>query len=219
VCGCARAPGRFPASCGLARLVQRLAAERNPNMAQQQTQKPKPSQPFLTDVAELRRRAREHMENGALTSTYRGAVETAVEILNAALATEIVCVLRYSYHAIAATGLASEGVRAEFEEHAKDEQEHARRLAERINQLGGKPNMNPDGLLSRSHSEYVEGDTLVDMIKENLVAERVAIDSYREIARYFADNDPTSRKLIESLLEKEEEHASDMQDLLARHAR
>jgi bacterioferritin len=183
---------------------------------------PKPvdkSQPFLTDVTELRRRARQHMEKGAVTDSYRGDVNVAVDILNTALATEIVCVLRYTYHAIAATGLASESVKAEFQQHADEEQAHAKRIAERINQLGGKPNMNPDGILSRSHSEFVEGDTLVDMIKENLVAERIAIDSYREIARYFGDNDPTSRRLIEEILEQEEEHANDMQDLLVKHGK
>jgi bacterioferritin len=118
-----------------------------------------------------------------------------------------------------ATGLASESVKAEFQTHADEEQAHARKLADRINQLGGTPNMNPDGLLSRSHTEYVEGDTLVDMIRENLVAERIAIDSYREIARYFGDNDPTSRRLVEEILEQEEEHANDMQDLLAQQGR
>jgi bacterioferritin len=183
-------------------------------MAKSEDQKP-----FLTDVAELRRRAREHMEKGAVTDTYRGDVKTAIDILNAALATEIVCVLRYTFHAIMATGLASESVKAEFQTHADEEQAHARKLADRINQLGGTPNMNPDGLLSRSHTEYVEGDTLVDMIRENLVAERIAIDSYREIARYFGDNDPTSRRLVEEILEQEEEHANDMQDLLAQQGR
>jgi bacterioferritin len=145
-------------------------------------------------------------------------VKQAIELLNTALATEIVCVLRYRYHAIVAAGIHSESVKAEFEEHANDEQGHAQRLAERIQQLGGKPDMNPGGLLSRSHTEYVEGDSLVDMIKENLIAERIAVDSYREMARFFADNDPTTRRLIEELLEKEEEHANDMQDLLQSHA-
>src|SRR5688572_27527743 len=170
-------------------------------------------QPFLTDVIELRKRARKHMERGAVTNDYGGSVEQAVELLNTALATEIVCVLRYKYHAVMASGIHSESVKAEFEEHAADEQGHADRLAERINQLGGKPNMNPDGLLARSHSEYVEGESLVDMIRENLVAERIAIESYREMIRFF-DHDPTTRKLLEHILEKEEEHASDMHDLL-----
>ena len=177
------------------------------------------SKPFLTDVTELRRRAREHMEKGAVTSTYLGDVKTAVDILNTALATEIVCVLRYSFHAIMADGINAEGVKKEFATHAKEEQEHAGRIAERINQLGGKPDMNPQGLLTRSHSEYVEGNSLVDMIKENLVAERIAIDSYREIIRYFGDNDPTTRNMFEEILATEEEHANDMQDLLAKHGK
>ncbi len=177
-----------------------------------------PKKPFLTDIQELRRRAREHMDKGAVTHSYQGDVQTAIDILNEALATEIVCVLRYSYHAIVATGLNSDSVRGEFQEHAREEQEHAGRIAERINQLGGKPNMHPEGLLVRSHSEYVEGASLVDMIKENLVAERIAIESYREMIRFFGDNDPTSRRLMEEILEKEEEHANDMQDLLATHA-
>jgi bacterioferritin len=175
--------------------------------------------PFLTDVTELRRRAREQMERGAVTATYRGDVKTAVDILNTALATEIVCVLRYSFHAIMADGINSESVKKEFATHAREEQEHAGRIAERINQLGGKPDMNPQGLLTRSHSEYVEGSSLIDMIRENLVAERIAIDSYREIIGYFGENDPTTRVLFEEILEKEEEHANDMQDLLAAHGK
>jgi bacterioferritin len=177
-----------------------------------------PKQTFVSDIKELRRRAREHMEKGAVTPSYTGDVETAVKILNEALATEIVCVLRYSYHATAATGVNSESVKEEFSEHAREEQEHAGRIAERINQLGGKPNMNPEGILTRSHSEYVEGDTLVDMIKENLIAERIAIESYREMIKYFGESDPSSRRLMESILAKEEEHANDMQDLLKTHA-
>src|SRR5262249_25402634 len=166
-----------------------------------------PKQTFVSDIKELRRRAREHIEKGAVTPSYQGDVETAVKILNEALATEIVCVLRYSYHATAATGVNSESVKEEFSEHAREEQEHAGQIAERINQLGGKPNMNPEGLLTRSHSEYVEGDTLVDMIKENLIAERIAIESYKEMIKYFGETDPTSRRLMESILAKEEEHA------------
>jgi bacterioferritin len=171
-------------------------------------------QPFVTDVTELRKRARQHMERGAVTGDYGGDVEQAIALLNTALATEIVCVLRYQYHAIMASGIHSESVKAEFAEHAADEQDHANRLAERINQLGGKPNMNPEGLLSRSHSEYVEGESLVDMIRENLVAERIAIESYREMVKFFAGHDPTTRRLLEDLLSKEEEHANDMNDLL-----
>lgn len=170
--------------------------------------------PFLTDVTELRRRAREHMERGAVMAGYAGDVDQAVALLNTALATEIVCVLRYQYDAIMATGIHSEPAKREFAEHAADEQQHATRLAERISQLGGKPDMNPEGLLSRSHSEYASGDTLLEMLRENLVAERIAIDSYREMIQWFAPHDPTTRKLLEEILEKEEEHADDMHGLL-----
>ena len=174
-------------------------------------------QPFLTDVNELRRRAREHIDDGAMTSTYGGDVKKAISILNDALATELVCVLRYKRHYYCATGISSEGVKEEFAEHAAEEQEHADMLAERITELGGEPDFNPQGLISRSHSQYVEGKDLVDMIKENLVAERIAIDSYREQIRYFGSNDPTTRRMLEEILEKEEEHADDMHDLLVAH--
>jgi len=169
---------------------------------------------FAMDVQAIRRRAREHMEKGAVTNNYGGNVETAIKVLNEALATEIVCVLRYKFHAITAQGINSEAVKQEFAEHAKDEQEHADWLGERINQLGGKPNFNPEGIVTRSSTQYVEGETLLSMIKENLVAERIAIETYREMVRYFADRDPTTRKLLETILAKEEEHANDMQDLL-----
>ncbi len=169
---------------------------------------------FVMDVQAIRRRAREHMEKGAVTSNYEGNVETAIKILNDALATEIVCVLRYKFHAVTAQGINSESVKQEFAEHAHDEQEHADWLGERINQLGGKPNYNPEGLQTRSATQYVEGESLLSMIKENLVAERIAIETYREMVRYFADRDPTTRKLLETILAKEEEHANDMQDLL-----
>lgn len=176
-------------------------------------------QPFLTDVKELRRRAREHIDKGAITEAYRGDPKVVCDVLNQALATEIVCVLRYKRHFFMAKGLNKDAVAAEFAEHAVDEQQHADSIAERITQLGGEPDLNPEGLASRSHSEYVEGDTLVDMIKEDLIAERVAIESYTEIIRFFGDNDPTTRRLMESILGKEEEHANDMQDLLARVGR
>ena len=176
-------------------------------------------QPFLTDVKELRRRAREHIDKGAITEAYRGDPKVVCDVLNQALATEIVCVLRYKRHFFMAKGLNKDAVAAEFAEHAADEQQHADSIAERITQLGGEPDLNPEGLASRSHSEYVEGDTLVDMIKEDLIAERVAIESYTEIIRFFGDNDPTTRRLMESILGKEEEHANDMQDLLARVGR
>ena len=177
----------------------------------------RPAKPFLTDVKTLRARARQHLEDGAMTATYRGDVKRAIEILQSVLATEIVCVLRYTQHAIAASGISSEGVKAEFAEHAKDERAHMMSVAERINQLGGKPNFNPEGILTRSASQYVEGADLVDMIKENLIAERIAVDHYRELIRYFGDDDPGTRTMIEGILRKEEEHADDMHDLLVAH--
>jgi len=172
---------------------------------------------FASDIETIRKRAREHLEEGALTPDYGGDVETAIALLNAAVATEIVCTLRYRFHALTATGIASEAVKEEFEEHAREEDQHMRWFAERINQLGGKPDLDPDGLTSRAHSQYVEGADLIDMIKENLVAERIAIETYREMVRYFAPHDPTTRRLFERVLAKEEEHANDMQDLLASH--
>lgn len=172
---------------------------------------------FVADINEIRRRAREHMDQGALTENYGGNVETTVKLLNEAVATELVCTLRYKFHAAMATGLSSEGVKAEFEQHATEEQQHMDELIERITQLGGKPNLNPEGLLTRSASEYVEGNSLVEMIKENLVAERIAIETYREMIRYFGNNDPTTRAMLERILAKEEEHANDMLDLLSAH--
>jgi bacterioferritin len=175
------------------------------------------SKPFLTDVKTLRARARRHLESGDVTETYKGDASRTIEVLQSVLATEIVCVLRYTMHSIAATGISSEGVKAEFAEHAKEEQEHAMAVAERINQLGGKPNFNPEGLLSRSASQYAEGENLVDMIRENLIAERIAVDHYRELIRYFGDDDPATRVMIEEILVVEEEHANDMHDLLVAH--
>ncbi|HLY04228.1 MAG TPA: ferritin-like domain-containing protein [Rhizomicrobium sp.] len=175
------------------------------------------SKPFLTDVKTLRDRARQHLESGDVTQSYKGDVKRTIEILQSVLATEIVCVLRYTMHAIAATGISSEGVKDEFAEHAREEQEHMMAVAERINQLGGKPNFNPEGLLSRSASQYAEGENLVDMIRENLVAERIAVDHYRELIRYFGDDDPATRVMIEEILVVEEEHANDMHDLLVAH--
>jgi bacterioferritin len=172
---------------------------------------------FLTDMKEIRRRARQHLDEGAVTANYRGKVEDSVAMLNHAVATEIVCILRYKFHAVCATGLASEAVKEEFAQHAREEEQHLDLLAERINQLGGKPNLNPDGVAARAASEYVEGDNLVEMIKENLVAERVAIETYRDMVRYFADKDPTTRVLMERILAQEEEHANDMHDLLVTH--
>jgi bacterioferritin len=144
-------------------------------------------------------------------------VDKAIEILQTVLATEIVCVLRYTMHAVAATGISSEGVKAEFEQHAKEEQEHMTAVAERINQLGGKPDFNPEGLASRAASEYGSAGNLVEMIKENLIAERIAIDHYRELIRYFGDQDPGTCTMLEGILVVEEEHANDMHDLLVAH--
>jgi bacterioferritin len=171
-------------------------------------------QAFLTDVKTLRDRARQHIVDGAVTQGYVGDTQTAVRVLNAALATELVCVLRYKRHYFMARGIHSGPVASEFLEHAGEEQEHADRIAERIVQLGGEPDFAPDGLSTRSHSEYVEGRTLVEMIKEDLVAERIAIDSYREMIAYFAAFDSTTRRMLEEITATEEEHADDLADLL-----
>ena len=170
--------------------------------------------PFLTDIKTLRERARQHIERGAITEGYSADRETVIKVLNEALATEIVCVLRYKRHYFMASGIHAESVAAEFLQHANEEQGHADQIAQRIVQLGGAPNFNPEGLLSRSHAEYVEGDTLIDMIKEDLVAERIAIDSYREIIQYLGNDDPTTRRMMESILAMEEEHADDLVNLL-----
>jgi bacterioferritin len=170
--------------------------------------------PFLTDIKTLRERARRHIERGAVTEGYTADRETVVKLLNEALATEIVCVLRYKRHYFMATGIHADSVAAEFLEHATDEQGHADQIAARIVQLGGAPNFNPEGLLMRSHAEYVEGESLTEMIKEDLVAERIAIDSYRDLINYFGNDDPTSRRLMESILAVEEEHADDLVSLL-----
>ena len=184
-------------------------------MADQPGVKPVSDKPFLTDIQTLRERARQHIEQGAITEGYKADRETVIKVLNEALATEIVCVLRYKRHYFMASGIHAESVAAEFLQHANDEQGHADQIAQRIVQLGGEPDFNPQGLLTRSHAEYVEGDTLTDMIKENLVAERIAIDSYREIIQYVGNDDPTTRRLMESILAVEEEQAADMVNLLA----
>jgi bacterioferritin len=171
-------------------------------------------QPFLTDIKTLRERARQHIENGAVTEGYSADRETVIKLLNEALATEIVCVLRYRRHYFMASGINAESVAAEFLQHANEEQGHADQIAHRIVQLQGEPNFNPDGLLSRSHAEYVEGTTLIDMIKEDLVAERIAIDSSREMINYFGKDDPTSRRMMEDILAVEEEHADDLVNML-----
>lgn len=171
--------------------------------------------PFQTDIQEIRRRARLHIEEGAVTESYRGNRETIINLLNEALATEIVCVLRYKRHYFMAQGIHADPIAAEFLQHANEEQQHADDIANRIVQLGGSPNFSPEGLLMRSHSEYVEGTTLIDMIKEDLVAERIAIESYSEIIQYIGEDDPTTRRLMEQILAVEEEHADDLASFLA----
>jgi len=178
---------------------------------------PQMDKPFLSDVTTLRARARRNLDQGVVTPTYQGDVRQTIEILQSVLATEIVCVLRYSMHSVAASGISSKSVRSEFATHADEERAHMMAVADRINQLGGKPNFNPEGLATRSASQYAEGADLVDMIKENLIAERIAVDHYRELIRYFGDHDPTTRVMLEGILAVEEEHANDMHDLLVAH--
>jgi len=184
------------------------AAPVQPNEAGQK------SDPFVLDVEKIRADARQHMDDGPLTASYGADKDVVLKLLNDALATEIVCTLRYKRHYFMAKGIHSEAVASEFAEHATEEQEHADTLAERIVQLGGEPNFAPDSLASRSHSEYKEGGNLIDMIRENLIAERIAIDTYREIIRYLGEKDVTTRRIFEEILAVEEEHADDMADLL-----
>ena len=169
---------------------------------------------FLSDVTELRQRARKQIEEGAVTPGYKADRENVIRLLNIALATEIVCVLRYKRHYFMATGIHAQPVADEFLQHATEEQVHADQLSVRIRQLGGAPNLNPEGLLSRSHTEYTEGENLTEMIRENLIAERIAIESYSEVIRYIGNDDPTTRRVLEVILAQEEEHADDMADLL-----
>jgi bacterioferritin len=169
---------------------------------------------FVTDVQELRRRARAHIEQGAVTAGYRADVETVLRVLNEALATEIVCVLRYKRHYYMAAGIHATAVADEFLEHANAEQRHADQIAERITQLGGEPDLNPGNLVNRSHSEYVEGKGLIEMIREDLVAERIVIESYSEITRFLGNDDPSTRRLMEEILAEEEDHANDLRTLL-----
>jgi bacterioferritin len=169
---------------------------------------------FLTDIQTIRKRARKHMEKGPVTPGYRGQLDVILRLLNESLATEIVCVLRYKRHYFMAQGIHSDPIAQEFLQHANDEQGHADQIAARIIQLGGAPNFNPEGLLTRSHSEYVEGQTLLDMIKEDLVAERIAIESYSEIIQWLGDKDVTTRRMLEDILAVEEEHADDLLNLL-----
>jgi bacterioferritin len=172
------------------------------------------AQPFLTDVKALRQRARENIERGAVTANYAADAKAVCKVLNDALATEIVCVLRYRRHYYMASGIHSEAVKEEFLAHANEEQAHADLIAGRIVQLGGEPDLDPEGLASRSHSQYAEGTSLRDMIREDLVAERIAIESYREIVKWLGERDPTTRRIMEEILAKEEEHAEDMSTLL-----
>ena len=175
----------------------------------------KKDKPFLADIKELRRRARQHIEDGAVTEGYQGNLETILKLLNESLATEIICVLRYKRHYFMAQGIHAELVSKEFLQHANEEQVHADQIAARIAQLGGEPDFNPQGLASRSHSEYKEGNSLLDMVKEDLVAERIAIDSYSGMIRYIGDRDSTTRRMFEGILEDEEEHADDLAKILS----
>ncbi|MFD8330288.1 ferritin-like domain-containing protein [Streptomyces lydicus] len=171
---------------------------------------------FLTDIKTLRERARQEIDKGPVTDAYGADLERVLQVLNEALATEIVCTLRYKRHYYTASGLYSEPVAAEFLEHATQEQEHADKVAQRIVQLGGKPDFNPDTLTQRAHASYDASADLVEMIKEDLVAERVAIAAYTEIAQWLGDGDPTTRRIFEDLLAQEEEHADDLRGLLER---
>ena len=173
-----------------------------------------PDKPFLSDIQTIRKRAREHMERGAVTDSYTLDRDTVLKLLNEALATEIICVLRYKAHYYLASGINAKSVAAEFLEHANEEQGHADEIAERITQLDGTPNFSPEGLTTRSHAEFVVPDDLAAMIEENLIAERIAIDSYREIINYVGDRDTTTKRMLEGILAMEEEHADDLVGLL-----
>ena len=169
---------------------------------------------FVSKLEEIRARARQQIEDGAVTKDYPLDRDQVISVLNEALATEIVCVLRYQFHYFMATGIHSKAIAEEFREHADEEQEHAGRIAERIKQLGGKPEMNPGVVAKLSHTEFKEGVSLTDMIREDLIAERIVIETYREMARFFGQKDPTSRLLIEEILAAEEEHADELADIL-----
>ena len=172
---------------------------------------------FLTDVKMLRSRARKSLDDGAVMPSYKGDVKQTIDLLQTVVATELLCVLRYQMHAIAADGINSKSVQAEFAEHAKSEHMHMLAAAKRIDQLGGVPNLDPEGLASRAATEYGDADNLIEMIRENLIAERLVIEHYQELIRHFADNDPTTRIMLEHILAEEEDHASDMHDLLVAH--
>jgi len=205
----AKAPAKVPAKSAA------KAAAKPPTKRAAKAPARAPKRPFLTDVKTLRQRARKHIEQGAVTEGYGADRGTVIKLLNEALATEIVCVLRYKRHYFMAQGINAVSVAAEFLQHATEEQQHMDQIAGRIVQLGGEPNFSPQGLLTRSHAEYVEGQGLVDMIREDLVAERVAIDSYREVITYLGTGDSTTRRMLEDILAMEEEHADDLAGLLA----
>ena len=169
---------------------------------------------FIENIDAIRKRAREHIEQGAVTDSYKADRNTVISLLNDALATELVCVLRYKRHYFMASGLEAKAVAEEFLEHAREEEAHADALATRIVQLGGEPDFSPDGLASRSHSEYVAGESLHDMMREDLIAERIAVDTYAQIIRYIGDDDPTTRRMLEDILASEEEHADELAAML-----
>jgi bacterioferritin len=171
---------------------------------------------FQADIEDIRRRALEKMDDGAVTASYRADRDKVIDVLNEVLATETVCTLRYRSHYFMAKGIHSSGVEDEFLEHARQEQDHADRVAKRITELGGRPNLDPEGLAARSHARYGEGEDLEEMIKEDLVAERIAIATYSEIVRWLGNDDPTTRRMMEEILATEEEHADDMAKLLSR---
>ena len=173
---------------------------------------------FVSDLKKIRAQARMHMEAGAVTDAYLADRKQVIAVLNDVLATEMVCVLRYKRHFFMARGINAESVKAEFLQHAKDEQQHCDWIAGRIVQLNGEPNFNPEGLAARSHSEYQEGSNLIEMIKEDLIAERIAVESYSEIARWLGEDDSTTRRLMEAILKIEEEHADDLANLLTKAA-
>jgi bacterioferritin len=201
-CGTSAAAGAFR-RLYFSHSTQALAVQREISMSS-----------HIAQLQEIRERARQHITDGAVTQDYRLDRDKAVAILNEALATELVCVLRYKFHYFMASGIHSQSVKEEFLEHAKEEQQHADQIAERIKQLGGKPELNPAVFANNSHSEYKEGNSLTDMLKEDLIAERIAIESYREMAKFFGEQDPTTRRMLEEILAKEEEHADDLTDLL-----
>jgi bacterioferritin len=183
-------------------------------MKQSKNKTPAGNEAGLSDIQTLRKRARQNIEEGAVTTGYAADRKTVLKLLNEALATELVCVLRYKRHYFMAKGISSDSVKAEFLQHANQEMGHADQIAQRIVELGGEPNFSPDGLSMRSHAEYVEGNTLNSMIREDLVAERVAIESYREMIAYLAEHDPTTQRMLKEILAMEEEHAEDLASLL-----